>query len=183
MLVETDASANRLMSRRKGALIPPLRRLLGNTGPYPPWDDSAPIRAELFSIERLEEHARSLAGAQGVMAGEQKGARLTKRLAENEAELLAAYREIAEAVDAGALITPAAEWLIDNFHLIEKQIREIRRIYPLATIDSSPSSPVDRSWDTRAFSARPGLLSPIPTASSTPRFSAATCGPIKRSSL
>jgi hypothetical protein len=131
MLVKTDASANRLRSRRKGALIPPLRRLQGNTGPHPPWDDSAPIRAELFSVERLEEHARSLAAAQGGMAGEQKGAPLTKRLAENEAELLAAYREIAEAVDAGALITPAAEWLIDNFHLIEKQIREIRADLPL----------------------------------------------------
>ena len=29
------------------------------------------------------------------------------------------------------LITPAAEWLIDNFHLIEKQIREIRADLPL----------------------------------------------------
>ena len=131
MLVETDDSADRLRSRRKGALISPLRRLLGNTGPHPPWDDSAPIRAELFSVERLEEHARSLAAAQGVMAGEQTGAPLTKRLAENEAELLSAYREIAEAVDAGAVITPAAEWLIDNFHVVEKQIREIRADLPV----------------------------------------------------
>ena len=130
MLVETDASANRLRSRPKSALIQPLRRLLGNTGPHPPWDDRAPIRAELFSVERLEEHARSLAAAQGVMAGERKGAPLAKRLAENEAELLSAYREIAKAVDAGAAITPAAEWLIDNFHLIEKQIREIRADLP-----------------------------------------------------
>ncbi len=130
MLVETDASANRLRSRPKSALIQPLRRLLGNTGPHPPWDDRAPIRAELFSVERLEEHARSLAAAQGVMAGERKGALLAKRLAENEAELLSAYREIAKAVDAGAVITPAAEWLIDNFHLIEKQIREIRADLP-----------------------------------------------------
>ncbi len=131
MLVETNASANRLRSRPKSALIQPLRRLLGNTGPHPPWDDRAPIRAELFSVERLEEHARSLAAAQGVMAGERKGAPLAKRLAENEAELLSAYREIAEAVDAGAAITPAAEWLIDNFHLIEKQIREIRADLPV----------------------------------------------------
>ena len=85
MLVETDASASRLRSRPKSALIQPLRRLLGDTGPHPPWDDSAPIRAELFSVERLEEHARSLAAAQGVMAGERKGAPLAKRLAENEA--------------------------------------------------------------------------------------------------
>ena len=40
--------------------------------------------------------------------------------------LLAAYRDVAKAVDAGAAITPAAEWLIDNFHVVEKQIREVR---------------------------------------------------------
>jgi len=111
-------------------MMPPLRRLLGDTGPHPPWDDSAPIRAELFSVERLEEHARSLAAAQGVTPGERNGASLAKRLAENEAVLFAAYRDIAEAVDTGAAITPAAEWLIDNFHLVEKQIRDIRADLP-----------------------------------------------------
>ena len=40
--------------------------------------------------------------------------------------MLAAYRDVAEAIDAGAAITPAAEWLIDNFHVVEKQIREVR---------------------------------------------------------
>jgi hypothetical protein len=124
MLVETETSTSR--HSHKSALITPLRRLLGVTGPHPPWDDSAPIRAELFSVERLGEHARSLAAAQGVMAGERKGASLAKRLAENEAVLLSAYRDIAKAVDAGTVITPAAEWLIDNFHVVEKQVREIR---------------------------------------------------------
>ena len=70
MLVETDASTSGLRSKHKGALLTPLRRLLGETGPHPPWDDSAPIRADLFSVERLQEHARSLAAAQGVMAGD-----------------------------------------------------------------------------------------------------------------
>ena len=130
MLVETDTSTSGLRSNHKGALLTPLRRLLGDTGPHPPWDDSAPIRAELFSVERLEEHARSLAAAQGVMAGERKGAPLAKRLAENEAVLLSAYRDIAQAVDAGGVITPAAEWLIDNFYVVEKQIREIRADLP-----------------------------------------------------
>ena len=95
-------------------------------GPSPPWDDGAPIRAELFSVERLEEHARSLATAQAVMPGHVKGPSLTARLADNEAMLLAAYRDVAKAVDAGAAITPTAEWLIDNFHVVEKQIREVR---------------------------------------------------------
>ena len=128
MLVETETSTSRLS--HKSALITPLRRLLGVTGPHPPWDDSAPIRAELFSVERLGEHARSLAAAQGVMAGERKGASLAKRLAENEAVLLSTYRDIAKAVDAGTVITPAAEWLIDNFHVVEKQVREIRADLP-----------------------------------------------------
>ena len=55
-----------------------------------------------------------------------KGASLAKRLGDNEAVLLAAYRDVAEAIGADEAITPAAEWLIDNFHLVEKQIREVR---------------------------------------------------------
>ncbi len=130
MLIETEAFRSQRRSRRTGQRIPPLSQLLGATGPSAPWDDSAPIRAELFSVERLEDHARSLAGAQPVTPGERRGASLTKRLAQNEAVLVEAYRDIAEAVDTGAAITPAAEWLIDNFHVIEKQIREIRGDLP-----------------------------------------------------
>jgi len=111
-------------------VTPPLSRLLGGPRRSPLWNDGAPIQAELFSVERLEEHARSLAAAQTVTPGEVKGASLAKRLADNETVLLAAYRDIAEAVDAGAAITPAAEWLIDNFHVVEKQIREVRADLP-----------------------------------------------------
>jgi cyclic beta-1,2-glucan synthetase len=130
MLDRADTFASGLRPQPTSALIPPLRRLLGDTGPTAPWDDNAPIRAEMFSVERLEEHARSLAAAQGVTPGERKGASLARRLANNEAVLVAAYRDIAEAVDAGAAITPAAEWLIDNFHVVEKQIRDIRADLP-----------------------------------------------------
>ena len=126
MLVEIDDFAGRRRPRLKSALSLRFRRWLGARGPSPPWDDGAPIRAELFSVERLEEHARSLATAQAVTPGHVKGASLSTRLADNEAVLLAAYRDVAKAVDAGAAITPTAEWLIDNFHLVEKQIREVR---------------------------------------------------------
>ena len=44
--------------------------------------------------------------------------------------LLAAYRSIARAVDEGRSITPAAEWLLDNYHVVEEQIREIRDDLP-----------------------------------------------------
>ena len=44
--------------------------------------------------------------------------------------LLGAYRTIARAVDEERAITPAAEWLLDNYHLVEAQIREIREDLP-----------------------------------------------------
>ena len=57
-----------------------------------PWDNETPIREELFSLERLETHARSLAVAQIVAAKATRGVPLSARLADNGAVLLAAYR-------------------------------------------------------------------------------------------
>ena len=52
------------------------------------------------------------------------------RLADNAAALQRAQIETAKATVEGRTITPAAEWLIDNYHLVEKQIREIRADLP-----------------------------------------------------
>ena len=52
------------------------------------------------------------------------------RLRDNEAVLLAAYRDIAAATGEGRAISPAAEWLLDNYHIVEEQIREIREDLP-----------------------------------------------------
>ena len=49
---------------------------------------------------------------------------------DNDVALLDAYRVIAAAIADKRPITPAAEWLIDNFHLAEDQIREIRTDLP-----------------------------------------------------
>ena len=46
------------------------------------------------------------------------------------AVLLEAYRDIVKAINEGRAITPAAEWLVDNYHLVEKQIRELRSDLP-----------------------------------------------------
>ncbi|MFN0157599.1 MAG: GH36-type glycosyl hydrolase domain-containing protein [Bacteroidota bacterium] len=95
-----------------------------------PQDTEEPIRSELFSIERLEQHAASLATAQRVTAKPAAGRPLTARLADNGRVLLQAYRAIAEAISDEQVITPAAEWLVDNFHVVDEQIREIRDDLP-----------------------------------------------------
>ncbi|HUF80504.1 MAG TPA: hypothetical protein VMN03_05145, partial [Burkholderiales bacterium] len=105
-------------------------RALGRASRAAPWDNEESIREELFSVERLEQHAESLAAAQPITARPMTGRSLAARLKENESVLLGAYRAIAGAVGAGRAITPAAEWLLDNYHLVEEQIREIRDDLP-----------------------------------------------------
>jgi len=90
----------------------------------------APIRAELFGAERLEQHAESLARAQPVRTDRSWTRPLLARVRDNEAALREAYLVLAGAVRAGETITPAAEWLIENFHVIDEQLREIRDDLP-----------------------------------------------------
>ncbi|HEY4123128.1 MAG TPA: glucoamylase family protein [Rhizomicrobium sp.] len=93
-------------------------------------DPEKPIRAELFSIERLESHAESLAAAQGLADHARRRRPLPKRLRENAKILVDSFREIARSAQAHRPITPAGEWLLDNFHVVEEQIREIRNDLP-----------------------------------------------------
>ena len=89
-----------------------------------------PIRAELFSVERLEQHGETLAVAQRVTAYPGRGRPMAARVRDNGRVLLAAYRGIAAAIREERAITPGAEWLVDNFHVVEEQIREIRDDLP-----------------------------------------------------
>ncbi|HVU20385.1 MAG TPA: protein ndvB, partial [Rhizomicrobium sp.] len=86
-----------------------------------------PIRSELFSIERLEQHAESLAKAQRVVEGkrESRGRPVAPRLHANTKVLRECYRAIARAAQTGQPMSPAAEWLLDNFHIVDEQTREI----------------------------------------------------------
>src|ERR1700730_256879 len=118
------------MLRRMTKLTTWLRRCLGERPAASPWNTEELIRAELFSVERLEQHAASLAAAQRISSKPSARRSLAGRLRKNEAVLLAAYRTIAAAVAENRPITPAAEWLLDNYHLVEEQIREIREDLP-----------------------------------------------------
>ncbi|MGA8407013.1 MAG: glucoamylase family protein [Candidatus Acidiferrales bacterium] len=89
-----------------------------------------PIRSELFSVERLEQHAESLAAAQTVVSGTEEGRPLIPRVMENGRILLEYYRAIARAIQHEQSIIPAAEWLVDNFYIVEEQLREIRDDLP-----------------------------------------------------
>ncbi len=103
-----------------------VRRLRGA-----PAELDQPLRDELSSIEQLEERARAL-GARLTIDPEPGRAanRSYPRLEENARLLDAAYRTLADDVRRGDFITPASEWILDNFHLVATEIRGVRQNLP-----------------------------------------------------
>ncbi len=97
-----------------------------------------PIREELLSVERLEQYATELAIEHQVSAKTKRGRLLLPRLEENGRELIAAYRALADSIRKELAVSPAAEWLVDNFHIVEEQLREIRRDLPKSYYNELP---------------------------------------------
>src|SRR6266850_1888511 len=89
-----------------------------------------PIREELYSIERLEHFAAALAAEHNLAEKRRRVNLLLPRLEENGRKLVAAYKTLADSIREEHVISPAAEWLVDNFHLVEEQVREIREDLP-----------------------------------------------------
>src|SRR5436309_13333106 len=93
--------------------------------------DSSPLHGELLGVERLEERARALAAGFTLARNPGRGPpRLLRRLSDHQRVLRHAYGILAGDVRRGELIAPAAEWLLDNFHLGEGRMREIRHDLP-----------------------------------------------------
>jgi len=97
------------------------------------------IRAELFGAQRFEQHGRSLAEAQTVKKSTRRsegifasyiGSSFFPRVHENIAALRQAYDYVAAISQSGQYVTPAAVWLLDNFHLVEAQLQQIHEGVP-----------------------------------------------------
>jgi cellobiose phosphorylase len=135
------AYARRIGSRIRGS---------GSAGMYA--GDEPPLRSELFSSDRMELHGKTLAGLHkpGPMGIRDP---LLNRLAENERILTGACNLLTSAVNANRRIAPAGEWLLDNFYLIEEQIRTARRHLPrgysreLPRLQDGPSAGLPRVYD------------------------------------
>ncbi len=114
--------------------------------------DEAPLRAELFNAEQMDQHAQALAGSH-VVNSSRNAEQLLSRLTENENVLVAAHALLAEAIQENRRATPAGEWLLDNFYLIEEQIRTARRHFPkgysreLPRLAKGPSAGLPRVYD------------------------------------
>ncbi|MDE3210841.1 MAG: cyclic beta 1-2 glucan synthetase [Pseudomonadota bacterium] len=124
------------------------RRAAARTRP----EQEPALRAELFSAEQMERHGHVLA-AQHRLRRRPSADLLLGRLADNEAVIAHTCERLTQATRRKRRITPAGEWLLDNFYLIEEQIRITLRHLPkgysreLPQLASGPSAGLPRVYD------------------------------------
>ncbi|MBC8054110.1 MAG: cyclic beta 1-2 glucan synthetase [Sphingobacteriaceae bacterium] len=100
-------------------------------------DDDLRFHSELFSSGQMELHAKSVARShklQKRISSDQ----LLKRLDANEKSLLDVRNMLVEGIRQGSDITPGAEWLLDNFYLIEEQVVIARKHLPKGYSEGLP---------------------------------------------
>ena len=110
------------------------------------------LRAELFNTRQMQQHGKTIAGAHKLSLGRTSN-QLLARMADNENVLFEVRSLLTKAVGDNRLITPAEEWFLDNFYLIEEQIRTARRHLPkvysreLPHLANGPSAALPRVYD------------------------------------
>ena len=115
-------------------------------------NEEPPLRAELYSSDQMEQHGKALAAAHRVAPGRAPD-QLLGRLAANESALVEVCGLLTTAASESRLISPAGEWLLDNFYLIEEQIGTARRHLPkgysreLPRLAAGPSQGRPRVYD------------------------------------
>jgi cyclic beta-1,2-glucan synthetase len=98
----------------------------------------APIRAEIFGVQRFCQHARSLGQTHRAQSMPLWAATFFPHLKSNMVVLREAHKYIGLQASTGYDISPAAEWLLDNFHTIEAQLKEIHDGLPRSYFRSLP---------------------------------------------
>ncbi|HCC46997.1 MAG TPA: cyclic beta 1-2 glucan synthetase [Elusimicrobia bacterium] len=118
--------------------LPAVKKRLARILPAPKIAEEQPLRAELFTLRQFKLHAGALAARHSVSF--KKGSdKLLARLKENERIILRAYELLNQAGSSKRRISPAGDWLLDNYYLIEEQIRLAQKFLPKGYSEELPS--------------------------------------------
>src|ERR1700722_11049820 len=117
-------------------LIPTANELISNmraffqvNNPNKGYLNEEPLRAELFSSEQMSRYGKILATTHKLSSRPRQD-HLIKRLAANEVILHEVRKLLTDSIKRKYQITPAGEWLIDNFYLVEEHIRNAKIHFP-----------------------------------------------------
>ena len=98
---------------------------------------------ELLSIELLEEHARRLAALLSIAPrGHGSGRAHLRRLRNHMRALREVYAQLADDAHQES-VSPAAEWLLDNFHVVSSAARDIHHDLPASYFKRLPRVAAD----------------------------------------
>ena len=85
------------------------------------------VRDASLTSEELEDHARENAQEHSVSKKRNVLNWPVPRLNSNYDFILALYKSLNEDIQKKSAVPPAAEWLLDNFYVIEEQVKGLRR--------------------------------------------------------
>jgi cyclic beta-1,2-glucan synthetase len=102
------------------------------------WDAPTALRGEIQTADRLVEHAVEVARAHGPPITRRAPGPLRLRFSSAKARIREAYEILSREARANAEPSPAEEWLLDNSHVVEDQIREIQEDLPAGYLAKLP---------------------------------------------
>ena len=102
------------------------------------WGDiPLPIRLDIWTGRSLQDAGAELASILRPELADAP-ARAIARLIDNQAAIRRNYLDTIAAEERGDTITPAAEWLIDNHHMVEENLRQLRQALNPAFLNRLP---------------------------------------------
>ena len=93
---------------------------------------TGPLRGELLGAGHLAGRARAVARGQRLAEApaRTRQTRLLSRLDDTRDVITDANARLSAAVAAGTDIGPAGDWLLDNYHVVQEHVREVRESLP-----------------------------------------------------
>jgi cyclic beta-1,2-glucan synthetase len=117
----------------------------------PPLDP--PLRGESFSAEHLWQHAQDVAQRQTIARRGAGDRQFIDRFESNARFIATTYQAVIESVREQQTISPDAEWLVDNYYVVQEQLREVREDLPrsfyveLPKLSSTPFTGFPRVYE------------------------------------
>jgi cyclic beta-1,2-glucan synthetase len=117
-------------------------------------------KPDIFSTEKLEEYSLDLAKKLDIGHAEDVCPKLFSQIRKHRKVLLKSYRSLSKSIHAKDALPPIVEWLVDNFHIVESQSREMQRDMTPALYKKLPKlSSGDLVGSSRIYGLVEGLLS------------------------
>ncbi len=127
-------------------LISNMRNFFQSNNNAHSYRDEEPIRGQLLSAGQMENFGKSLAGKHQLSTKPAED-HLLMRLADSERLLTEVRKLLTDSIKKKYRPTPAGEWLIDNFYLVEENIRIAKIHFPKKYSEDLPQLSDDSSGE------------------------------------